>query len=172
MISKVYRMLLVSCMMIGCRSYQKINGDSAPILMGNTLPLIKILLEKANIDTSYNLQKISIDYTRYSKGRYFLIDKEHKWELNFSGNYPDIHIKYFDSNFVILYCPISGIMNGLTLFPSNHDDLFVIDRKQGKKMLDIQSKEGGITKAFIKDDFVYYEYYEPDVVRYVAINKR
>jgi len=157
--------LLFGTVMIGCKDYQTINGDSYPILTGHTLSSIKILLDKANADTSYRLG-FSIDYSR---NEMYLVDRDNKWELGFSKKYFDIEIKYADANMVFLYCNVSGIMNGLTLFPITHNDLFVIDRKRGKKLLDIQSKEGGITKVVVEDSIVYFEYYEPDIVRYVAI---
>jgi hypothetical protein len=161
-------LILFSNIFIGCKSYQTIDGDKCGILNDTTLFSFKVLLERVNIDTSYSLQKLTIDYSRSG---YYLIDKKNKWELNFSGNYPDVHIKYFDNDFVILYCPVSGIMNGLTLFPSNHDDLFIINRRIGKKVLDLQSKVGGITKALIKDSVIYFEYYEPDVVRFFKMEQ-
>ena len=166
MINKISILLLINIIMIGCKNYKIINGDKCEILTNTSLHPIKILLETANVDTFYNLQKISIDYSRHG---YYLIDKENKWKLNFSGNYPNVHIKYVDSNFVILYCPVSGIMNGLTFFPSDHDDLFLIEREPGKKILDIQSKKGGITKALINEGVIYFEYYEPDIVRYISM---
>jgi len=170
MTTKLIITLWICLLIIGCKNYQIINGDKSPILEGASLSSIKNLLKAPGVDTSNNRQNITIDYTRYSKEEaYYLMDKENKWELKFSGNYPDVHVKYVDSNFVILYCPVSGIINGLTASSSNHDDLFVINRKLGKKMMDIQSNVGGITKTLIKDNFVYFEYYEPDIVRYIKI---
>ena len=150
---------------VSCTNCQTIDGDKCKILTDTNLISIKGLLEKINTDTSYGLD-FSIDYSRV---KMYLIDKKNKWESGFSKNYFDIEIKYQDANTVVLYCTKSGIMNGLTLFPITHNDLFIINRKSGKSLLDIQSKEGGITKILIKDSIVYFEYYEPDIVRYVRI---
>jgi hypothetical protein len=147
---------------IGCMDYPKVSDQDCKNVNDKRLSSIAELLKKSGSDSSFRLF-FDIDYSR--KG-FYLIDKENKWELNFSDKYFNVYVKYFDGDFVILYCAISGIMNGLTVFPIDHDDLFVINRKSGKKVLDIQSKEGGITKVAIKDNIIYFEYYDPDVIKY------
>jgi len=160
---KIYSTLLfVVIILTSCDSYQKIKDDNCRILVDSSLPSIKTLLDKTAIDTSYRLG-FSIDYSRKE---FYLIDLKNKWELNFSKKYFDIQIQYANNNIAIVYCSESGIMDGLTLFPINHSDLFLIDRSSGKKLLDIQSKNGGITKSVIKDETIYFEYYEPDIIRY------
>lgn len=151
--------------MTSCANYKKVSDKQCKILMDKSLLSIKVLLEKSNDDTSALLD-FTIDYSR--KG-FYLIDKRSEREFDFSNKYFDVLIKYCDSNYVIVYCPVSGIMNGLTLSPLNHSDLFLINRRLGKKVLDIQTKAGGITKALLINDTIYFEYYEPNIVRYVKI---
>ena len=167
MVNKTFFFLLFSSVIIiGCKPYHVIDGDKCNSLSGDSLLIIKTLLEKNNIDTSFRLG-FSMDYSR--KG-FYLICKSNKWEINFSEKYFDIEIKYADNNFVLVYCKVSGIINGLTLFPIDHNDLFILDKKLGKKVLDIQSKAGGITNAVIREGTIYFEYYEPDIVRYTKLN--
>lgn len=151
--------------MTSCANYKTVSDEQCEILTDKSLLSIKSLLEKSNDDT-LALLDFTMDYSR--KG-FYLIDKTNEKEFNFSDKYFDVHIKFCDTNFVVLYCPVSGIMNGLTLFPLNHNDLFIINRKLGKKVLDIQSKQGGIMKAVIKDSIIFFEYYEPNIVRYIKV---
>jgi len=151
--------------MTSCTNYKRVSDEHCEILTGKSLLSIKTLLGKSNDDTLAQLD-FTIDYSR--KG-FYLIDKKNEREFNFSDKYFDVHIKYCDSNYVILYCPVSGILNGLTIFPLNHSDLFLINRKLGKKVLDIQTKAGGITKSLLKNGTIYFEYYESNIVRYVKI---
>jgi hypothetical protein len=155
-------LFFATIMVSACGNYKKIKDIKCNILNADSLPQIKILLERARIDTSSYRMYFYIDYSR--KG-YYLIDKKNKWELNFSDKYFDVQVKYYDSSFVVLYCVISGIMNGLTLFPITNNNLYVINRKLGKKVLNIESEEG-ISSAIIKDNILYFACYEPKVVRY------
>lgn len=161
-------LFLAMVMMGACANYKKIKDVECGVLSGNDSSQIRMLLDISKNDTSYNLQNISIDYTRYSKSGFYLIDKENKWELNFSDKYFDIKVMYCDSNFLGLYCVVSGIMNGLTLFPITNNSLYVVNRKLGKKVLDIQSKEG-ISSAIIKEGILYFGCYEHDDIRYVKM---
>ena len=143
-------------------NYIQLKDTKCSVLNDNKLSQINDLLETSKNDTASHQINFLIDYSR--KG-YYLIDKKNKWELNFSDKYFDIEVKYLDSNYVILYCAVSGIMSGLTSSPITHNNLYIVNRKNGKKELNIIS-EKGIISAIIKDDTLFFRCHKPDVVRY------
>jgi len=145
--------------------YKKIIENKCSVIDSTDLIQIKSLIEHSSTDTLYAMQKISIDYSRNG---FYLVDKKNEWELDYSRKYFDIKIQYYDSSFIVLYCPVSGIMNGYMLFPINHNNLYVIDRKSGKEILNVQSVKG-IDASIIKNNILYFKCYEPEVIRYIKL---
>jgi hypothetical protein len=149
-------------MMASCAKVKKIKDTECSKLNSSSLTHIKQLLENSVNDTANNHFDFFIDYSREDL---YLIDKKNKWELNFSGKYFDIRIKFFNSDFVVLYCVVSGVMNGLTLNPIDNNNLYIINRRLGKKLVAIESKEG-ISSAIIEDGLLYFECYNPHFIRF------
>ena len=147
--------------------YKQIRDTQCSVLNDSTLHEIKGLLEKQS-DSTLNDSTLKLDYRNVHKKGFGLIDNTHRWELFFSDKYSDIEIKYSDSNFVVLYCAISGIMSGLTSSPIINNNLYVINRKLGKKVLNIIS-EKGIVSGILKNDFLFFRCHKPDVIKFVPL---
>ena len=166
----IFPFLILFCILcIGCNNYKEVNGEKTIILNDTTLSTMKSILDQPINDSS---QYHDLSIVIYNQNKTYLINKKDDWKMKFSDKYFDTEIKYADVKYVVVHCTISGIMNGLTIFPITHNDLFIIDRKTGKIIVDIQSPINHVTKTTIKKGVIYYEYDdESDRVRYLNLNK-
>ncbi|MBC7510217.1 MAG: hypothetical protein H7320_15955 [Ferruginibacter sp.] len=157
---------ILSGILISANSnYKQIVDTKCFILKDNRISKIKDLLDSSKNDTSSYHLNFLVDYSR--KG-YYLVDKKNKWELSFSDKYFDIEVEFLNDKYVIVYCSVSGIMNGLTSVPVMYNQLYIINRNNGEKILNILSKKG-LVSAIIKDNILFFKCHKPDVVRYLKL---
>lgn len=104
----------------------------------------------------------------YKHSGFHIRDTVNNWNIRMSNRYFDVKIYYADENYAIFYCPISGIMNGLRIVPYRYSDLFLVSRKTGKGIIDIQS-EHGLRNALLESGVIYIMCRDPECVRYYKI---
>lgn len=148
-----------------CKRYPQINIKQCKVL--DDTSLIKSIKERfinANDDTLWRLS-FAIDY----KGNgYRLIDKENKWNNKFSEDYFDIIIKYVDENYLVLYCPRSGIASVYKLFGTKSHDIYLINRKDGVIKMSFKAEEG-VVNSIVRNNTIYFEFYEPYQIKYYPL---
>lgn len=160
-------LLMTFIMVLANPFYKEIRDTQCSILTDSTLSEMKELLEKQSYRV-LTYSTLKLDYRNVHKEGFGLIDNTHRWELFFSDKYSDIEIKYSDSNFVVLYSAMSGIINALSSSSIKSSNLFVINRKSSKKILNISSQKG-IVSGILKDNFLFLRCHKPDVVRYFSL---
>ncbi len=119
-----------------------------------------------NSDSLY-FSDFFIDYSHIG---FYLTDLKYQWKSHFSDKYFDVYIKYADSSYVLVYCAVSGIMNGYLLFPKKYRHTYLFKRSNGEQILDVKSEEP-IESGKIKGDTLFLKCYNPDVVRFVKFKK-
>jgi hypothetical protein len=113
------------------------------------------------VDTSWK-SDFAIDYAK--KG-FSLTDKKNNWTRSFSDEYFDIIIMYANNNYIVLYCPRSGIERGYKLMGKKYHDIYLFDRVSGKPSKIFKS-ERGLANATIGRDTIYFALKDPDEIRF------
>jgi hypothetical protein len=125
----------------------------------------KLPIFNQEVRCDYNKTLLSEFNLLYEHENTTLIDNKFHWKIKFSDKYFDEEIKYVDTAYVVIYCGVSAIKNGYMIFPKEYNDLFLIDRSNGKIIVDIETKEG-ILNSCLKLGTLYFECYNPNVTRF------
>ena len=95
---------------------------------------------------------------------YHIKDRLNNWENKYSPDYSNLVVKAFNNDYVLIYCPRSGIIEGYKLFPDRTHDLYLIQRTDGKNVKSM-AIDRGLVGAMILDKSVFLKFFDPDEIR-------
>jgi hypothetical protein len=95
-------------------------------------------------------------------------DIKNNWSKEFSSDYFNIIIKAFNDDYVLIYCPRSGIIAGYKLLPKRGHDIYLLNRKNGKIILQIKC-DRGLANGLIYNNKVFLKFIDPEEIRVCEI---
>lgn len=154
-------LVLSSC---GSKHDEQADIKNCPLLLlkDTILSTIRNKLE-SSIDDSLTDSKFIISYR---KDKWLIKDAKNKWENQYSRDYEGIKVESFTKDYVLIFCPHSGIAESYKLFPNKFHDLYLLDRKNGATIKHIVF-QGGLGNALIYKGAVYIQFDSSEVHRCV-----
>ncbi|MDR3694966.1 hypothetical protein [Mucilaginibacter sp.] len=154
-------LVLSSC---GSKHDEQADIKNCPLipLKDTILGTIRNKLESPIDDSLTN----SIFIINYRKDKWLIKDAKNKWENQYSQDYEGIKVESFTNDYVLIFCPYSGITENYKLSPNKFNDMYLLDRKNGAIIKHIVF-QGGLGNAIIYKGAVYAQFDSSEVHRCV-----
>ncbi len=141
--------------LVSCKHNAKDNVDNCPLLLLNDtgFKTIRAKLQRHISDSVTNDEFI----INYRKGKWCIRDAKHPWEKKYSEDYEGIVVESYTKDFVLIFCPYSGIVESYKLFPHRYHDMYLLDRWDGATIKHI-AFQGGLGNAAIYKSAIYIQF--------------